>query len=182
MPSVRAVRCTSVVPAAHVPVLPRMVVINAIHAIVHFLLPLFAAENLRLKMDLHVPFILPPRVFPPPISRTAPRPRSGGNLPAQTSKINSCRKFLAHLHPRHPFRTKNAQRQSRFCSRIFSSPHRARPRGSSLVFNFLFARAESFHADRFRPMRIQNRRCSHVRLASQILQPRQSELEVFCVH
>src|SRR6185437_19596 len=180
MPTAHAVPCTSVVPAAHVPVLPRIVVINAVHAIVYFRMPLFTAKNLRLKVNFHVPFILTPYVFPPPIPRTAPRPRSRRNLPAQSAKINSRRKFLAHLHPRHPFGTKNAQRQCRSYSRNLSSSRSARRPSTTL--RFPLQRAEPLHANRSRPVRIQYLRRANVWLACQILQSRHGQFQFLCVH
>src|SRR5579863_5060306 len=81
MPTARAARYTSVVNSPHEPAFEKRVVIKTVQPAIR--LALFAVARRRVKMNLQIPFLLLPRIVPPPVARCAPRPRSRQHFSAQ---------------------------------------------------------------------------------------------------
>ena len=104
---------SSVVPSPHKPALPQCVVINSIQPIARARIRTpFILRGRKIQSHIHVPFVLLPRIFAPPIAGSSPRPRSGGDVAAHSAKNNARRTCLTQLHLRWPFRSKNFGMQS----------------------------------------------------------------------
>src|ERR1700730_13859862 len=99
MPSAREVPCTSVIDPAHKPTLLQRIVINSIKSLLRPLASLLLGFLWRRrKRNRQIPFILSPRIFLPPISRAAPRPRSRHHFSAHSPQINSHRLLVPQFH------------------------------------------------------------------------------------
>src|SRR5271154_4653407 len=84
-------RRTSVVDSPHEPASAQCVLIEAVEAaIVARCRRCIADSRRRMEMNLQIPFILLPGIFPPPVAGGAPRTGSGQHFSAQPLKNDAC--------------------------------------------------------------------------------------------
>src|SRR5580704_5858221 len=74
----------------------------------------------NIKFNFQVPFILMPRILPPPIPRSAPRPRRRHHPAAQTAKKHFRRTPFTQLDRSRHTRPENSATSHRFAQRPFA--------------------------------------------------------------
>src|ERR1700722_5562228 len=160
MPNARVVRCTSVVDPPHEPALAQHVVINPVASALPGGLPGTGGPNSGsrfcalpsggIKTHFHIPFVLVPRVFPPPIPGSSPRPRCRQYFSPLALENQARRPPLAQFQLDGKRRTKNAEAGPRGIGEMILS---GEPGGRGL----LRARHKTAHLKFSRPVRIEQR-------------------------
>src|SRR5277367_918806 len=86
----RAVRRTSIIDSPHEPTAAQHVEVKTIEAAIGTRCRrCVAADRRRMEMNLQIPFVLLPGIFPPPVAGCAPWTGSGQHLSAQALKKNA---------------------------------------------------------------------------------------------